>query len=451
MLLVQKDRLEEARKLNDEVLKAQPSDVEAKIYKGAIDVRTGRAADAVDTLQAVLKNDPDNAEAHYQLGLAFEQLANANRAEAEWRDAVRLKPDLVEAHNKLAEVAERRGDWSFLAQEADQLILFQPGSSQGYSLRARADIGRKQYPSADEFIRKSLEREPGNPTAYVELGDLRAAQGQLAEAQKAYQSALDRDPNSREALAGILQVEQLQHQPEKVMATLRAQVARYPNNADFHVMLGDFVRVQTHDLAGAQAEFKRAAELSKYNVEALEKLALIQRERGDNDAALQTCLDAIQNNPKELHFYLLAGKIYMDRQNWDPAKQMFQKARELQPDDAVASNNLAFVILEQGGNVDEAFAMAQTARRQLPDDANSADTLGWAFYHKHVYSSAIGLFQEAVHKEPDNALFIYHLGLAYAKNGQAALAKQQLDRVVRIKPNSSEAEDLKKAVAEMKS
>ena len=53
-------------------------------------------------------------------------------------------------------------------------------------------------------------------------------------------------------------------------------------------------------------------------------------------------------------------------------------------------------------------------------------------------------------KDPENALYNYHLGMAYAKNGQASQAKQQLDRVVRIKPNGSEAEDLRRALAELK-
>ena len=53
-------------------------------------------------------------------------------------------------------------------------------------------------------------------------------------------------------------------------------------------------------------------------------------------------------------------------------------------------------------------------------------------------------------KEPDNALFNFHLGLAYAKNGQGALARQQLDRVVKLKPNFPEVEELRRAVAEAK-
>ena len=88
--------------------------------------------------------------------------------------------------------------------------------------------------------------------------------------------------------------------------------------------------------------------------------------------------------------------------------------------------------------------------RALPDDASSADTLGWAYYHKGIYSSAINLFKEAVKKEPDNATYNYHLGLAYARNGQGAQARQQLDRVVKIKPDSSEVNDLRQALAQLK-
>jgi Flp pilus assembly protein TadD len=178
------------------------------------------------------------------------------------------------------------------------------------------------------------------------------------------------------------------------------------------------------------------------------KLGLAQSQSGATDRALQTFIEGSKNNPKEVAFYLLAGGIYENEKDWDHAKQQYQKVLEVQPDNPLASNNLAYVMLQQGGNLDVAFAMAQTARRQLPDNPNSADTLGWAFYQKHVYTSAVTLFKEAVQKEPDNALFNYHLGLAYAKSGQASLAKQQLERVVRIKPNFPEVEELRRAVAE---
>jgi Flp pilus assembly protein TadD len=53
-----------------------------------------------------------------------------------------------------------------------------------------------------------------------------------------------------------------------------------------------------------------------------------------------------------------------------------------------------------------------------------------------------------VKKEPDNPLFNLHLGLAYAKNGQVALARQQLDRLLRMNPNSADVDQLRQALAE---
>jgi len=450
-LLILKDRLDEARKLNDEVVKAKPDDEDARVFKGEIELGSGKVDDAVTTLQGVLKNDPDNAIAHDKLGRAFDQLGNINRAESEWRDAVRLQPkEMVDAHRALARVAVYRNDPSGLAQEADQIIEIQPTAPDGYLLRALAERLRKQYSTADEFIHRSLEKEPNNPAAYVELGNLRMAQSQLVDAQKAFQQALDQDPNSSEALFGVLLVDVAQKQSDRAIATAKTQLTKYPQNVGFHILLGQLLLDQKKDLAGAEAEFKRASDLDKKNSEALVKLGMVQNERGATDQALQTYLDGSKMNPKAITFYQLAGDIYMNQHDWDHAKQQFGKVLEIQPDNPYASNNFAYVMLEQGGNADIAFRMAQTARQKLPDNANVADTLGWAFYQKHVYTSAINLFKEAVKKEPDNALFNCHLGLAYAKTGQAGLAKQQLDRVVKIKPNFPEVDELRRAVEEAK-
>ena len=449
-LLILKDRTDDARKLNDEIIKAKADDQDAQVYKGEIEIRSGKASDAITTLQAVLKSDPDNAIAHYQQGLAYDQLGNSSRAEAEWRDAVRLRPEIVEAHRALAGVAIRRSDPGSLAQEADQIIASQPQAPDGYLLRAVADIDRKQFSTADDYLKKALQKEPNYPAAYVQFGNLRMAQNQLAEAQKAYQQALEQDPNSTDALGGVLNVDLLQKQPDKAIATIKAQLARSPKNAGFHVMLGQLLMDQKKDLAGAEHEFKQASDLDPKNAEATVKLGAVQDERGAHDQALQTYLDGSKANPKEIAFHLLAGGIYETRQDWDHAKEQYQKVLEIQPQNALASNNMAYVMLQQGGNVDVAFAMAQTARRQLPDNPNSADTLGWAFYHKKVYTSAINLFKEACKKEPDNALFNYHLGLAYAKSGQTALAKQQMDKVLRIKPDFSDIDQLRQALADAK-
>ena len=97
------------------------------------------------------------------------------------------------------------------------------------------------------------------------------------------------------------------------------------------------------------------------------------------------------------------------------------------------------------------MGLAQTARRGMPDSPNAADTLGWAYYQKGVYQSAIGQFQEALRLaekrgDPDDADFHYHLGLAYQKANQNVQARQQLEKAVKLSPNHADA---KKALSEL--
>src|SRR5882672_4647259 len=154
-LLILKNRLDEAVKLNDDVLKTNPHDVEGLVYRGQIQLRKGDANGAVDSLQGALRNDPENAIAHYQLGTAFDQQHNEGRAESEWRESVRLRPDLTDAYRALAGFALRRGDLDSLTQTAQQIISTQPYAVDGYLLRAVAEVNRQKYPDAEQDLQKA--------------------------------------------------------------------------------------------------------------------------------------------------------------------------------------------------------------------------------------------------------------------------------------------------------
>jgi tetratricopeptide (TPR) repeat protein len=72
-VLMMKNQMDEAAKLNNEVLKARPNDVDALIYKGEIQIAKKDSTGAVESLQAALHSEADNPIAHYQLGLAYTQ------------------------------------------------------------------------------------------------------------------------------------------------------------------------------------------------------------------------------------------------------------------------------------------------------------------------------------------------------------------------------------------
>jgi len=455
-LLILKKRVDEAGKLNDEILKTHPQDNDALVYRGEIQIEQGHLAEAVATLEMVTRNDEKNGLAHYHLGIALEKMGNLQRAETEWRDAARLRPDLEEAQRALAALAMRKGDMSALEQAATQIITLQPTSPDGYALRVISYINRKLFAEAENDVRRAIDVAPQSGVGYVQLGNLRFVQKQYNAAEKAYEDALARDTNSSDALRGLMNTFLIQNQIDRAIAVANEQIARSPNNAAFHELLGTALFHNKKDLKGAEIALRKSAELSRDNTDALIKLGEVQAASGQAHQAIATYQQAIKDHPREATFYTLIGELYERRQNWKEAQDAYQKALEIKPNDPLASNNLANVMLQTGGNVDVALSLAQTARLGMPDSPEVADTLGWIYYQKGAYQSAIGLLNEALKlaektKAPDNPDTHYHLGLAYKKIDQPDLARQHLERVLKIAPNYSDAAEVRKQLAQLRS
>jgi tetratricopeptide (TPR) repeat protein len=125
------------------------------------------------------------------------------------------------------------------------------------------------------------------------------------------------------------------------------------------------------------------------------------------------------------------------------AEKLYQKALQIHPDYPPAANNLAYLMLQRGGNPDVALGLAQTAMRGMPDSPNAADTLGWAYYKKGVYRSAIDSLEQAARKVPNNPEYRYHLGLAYQKNHDREKAKAEFEKVLQIDPKFPQAEEVR--------
>ena len=79
-----------------------------------------------------------------------------------------------------------------------------------------------------------------------------------------------------------------------------------------------------------------------------------------------------------------------------------------------------------------------------------ADTLGWVYYKKGLYDSAMAEFKASLAKAPENPTIAYHLGLAYYKKGEPERAKAELERALELSDKFDGAEEAKKVLAEIK-
>jgi tetratricopeptide (TPR) repeat protein len=77
----------------------------------------------------------------------------------------------------------------------------------------------------------------------------------------------------------------------------------------------------------------------------------------------------------------------------------------------------------------------------LPGVAEVGDTLGYIYYKKNLAPLAISTLTVSAEKDPGNALYQYHLGLAYAGAGDAKRAKQLVARALELKSDFSGAQE----------
>jgi tetratricopeptide (TPR) repeat protein len=342
-----------------------------------------------------------------------------------------------------------------LDQEAFEIVRLQPASPEGYALHALSNVNRKRFSVAELDVAKAIEVAPQNSSGYVQMGNLKFAEKQFDAAGKAYQEALDRNLNSKDALRGLMSTYVAQRHVDQAISAAKAQIAKSANNSGFYDLLGSALFYHKKDLTGAAAAFEKAAVLDNNNSDAQFKLARVQAANGSSEEAMATCRRALANNPNELVFYILLGDLSQGRRDWNGAMDAYQKALAIKPENPRASNELASVMLQSGGNLDVALSLAQTARRGMPRSPEVADTLGWVYYRKGAYRSAVDSLREAVRlardsNSPENPRFHYHLGMAYARSGQASLARQQLQQMLALNPTASDAEGAKKQLAELK-
>jgi predicted Zn-dependent protease len=71
-----------------------------------------------------------------------------------------------------------------------------------------------------------------------------------------------------------------------------------------------------------------------------------------------------------------------------------------------------------------------------------ADTLGWIYIKKNLSADATRIFQDLVKREPDNAIYHYHYGLALIQKGDKPSARRELEVALKNKPPKNEADKI---------
>jgi tetratricopeptide (TPR) repeat protein len=444
-ILMQKQDYAKAQSVSDDLMKTNSSDPQVAVLNGLLLLHAGKANDAFIALQKAEKNAPDNLP----LKLLFAQSALAkgdlSDAEQSFQSAVRMDPNSMDASRGLAGVANQLGDFNLLMQVATTTLTHHPDSADAYLWKGIAEMHQQQAEQAAADFQTAIGKAPTDSAAMEELGALRLSQNKLPEGKKLEEEALAANPNDARALRILVAYYLHEKQEPQAITVVQQQITKSPTNGEMYDLLAE-LQLNAKSGPEALAAAQKAMQLNPLDAKAITLYTNAQVMQGNTPAAIATWKNWLNAHPTDAHADAVLGTLEEAQGDPNAAEDYYKKALANQPDQPQASNNLAYLMMERGQDIDVALSLAEAAHRGLPNSPSTADTLAWAYYNKGTYGSARDVLESVEKANPNDPSIEYHLGMIYSKLGDKSDAITHLKRASSLAPNSRTQKDADQAL-----
>jgi tetratricopeptide (TPR) repeat protein len=411
---------EKALQMLEDYIKRQPQGREAYELLSEILASQNRSAEFLPRLEQAAAADSKNVSLQFALS---EEYRRAGRA----GDADRLLADLV---NKLGDPQVYGPLSSALLQEKKTADL----------VKVLVDAARQQ--SSLQAVGPQIERIASDPAYAGEV---------LDEAIALFRS----DPSKFNDRARSI-VSYIANKAGKVdqLITFDELVLEHdPSPQNYRELFLDLFRHGRHQDAARAIEDLFAKHPSERNTQMLGALARCRMVMGQLEEALNTASEAQKLAPDDKETLLLVGyllgrngknaeaiahyqqilekfpadealekqaraglsSIYVNMDDYAKGEAELELLLAKDPDDPGINNDLGYLYVEQGKNLEKAEAMIRLALEEEPENSAYLDSLGWVLYKLDKLEEAAAALEKAA-KDPNVDSTIHdHLGDAYYK------------------------------------
>ncbi len=419
----------------------------------AITIETNNTS-AIDRYQQALQVDPDNPTLHYILGLAQLKSGHTDEAIASFRTAYPAYTDSIEMHYNIGLAYSQAGD-------ADSALLYLEQAEALGALKAAElfplvnayyNVGliyleQEALNEAAEVFKRVLALDPDRVEIYRLLGDIAARSGRSQEAIKLFSTYLEHYPDdqpAREYLYALhfnRALKQMESGDNKAaQASFEAARTVAPESPLVSYYLGSLaynsgdtestIRHLTPVYPTIPDELQESTRSMLYN----SVLRSIDAQKLDQAVAGIKPLIQPQNaRDKDL---MLSGTVYLQRQEFLTAREMFSRVLKNDPTHSQATINLAVaeekaveeifqagLTSYKGGQYIEALTRFDEVLAIQPDEHRSTGYKKKTI--KHIESEAAVQFKngrKAINdKDYLQAVILANSGLVLAPNDAGGL------------------------------
>ncbi|MFH1004731.1 MAG: tetratricopeptide repeat protein [Bacteroidota bacterium] len=419
-------------------------------------METSRFSDASDVFQKIIKYDPDKIEHYFNLASA---LLHAGRM----KDALEVYDKIEEKMGVTEELCIQK-QRIFLTQnqfgkavgEVQKLIQAFPGNTKYYRMLAALYLQNNMQEKAHDIFNKIFKIDPNDPYTHLMLANYYESMHQDSMAffhlKIAFKNPdLDIDEKMK-IIIKYFDVPEKFKQKRNESDTLIALMLRiHPNDPKSYSIHGDFLN-RDGKSTEARESFRKAINLDKSRFPLWQQLMVLDEILNDfvsmesdsrqaielfpaeassylfNASALyqkKNYKDAIETlnigkdyvaGEKKLlaQFYSLLGDCYNGTKENNLSDENYEKALNLDTENANIMNNWSYYLSLRGEHLDKAEKMSRKANQIVKENASYEDTYAWVLYKMKQYDEALRWLTKAIeHGGEKNGIMLEHIGDVY--------------------------------------
>lgn len=350
--------------------------------------------------------------------LQTEQKTARQQAKQQWND-VRGK-----IKYQIAAESFSRGQLDVAQQQLDEVLAIAPNLPEAGVLQARILLERGEVASARTALQSAIMNGANGPESDYLTGVIAQRYGQFDDALLAYRRAAERDPRNAHYVAAVAETLVALDAPAEALALIESRWTDFEHNATLRGTAGQIYLLlgQYEKAADAYRDAVRIAPEDK-TFKAQLGLALSLAGRNTETIAVLEPLCAEGARSGETPGYLLTalGRAYLETDRCDEAKSTLRTATQVSPESLSAWSWLARAALTCGdlGTAYEAALKAAELGKGAPEPLI---LLGYICIRQGNGPAAVRALEEALEKQPGDAMTLYLLSQARRTKAPKALA-----------------------------
>jgi len=413
---------------------------------------------SVDEMASSCRQQPDRADLHLQLGLAQLRAFQVDEAIEHLAEACRLCPDDLAARLAIASAYEEKGDAPRALEAVKIANQIRPGEvpilfAIGFCLEKL-----RQTPQAAEYYRDAVERDGSFLPARERLAAADLVLGKVDEAIRQYQAILETCPGQPWIHTALAHLYYRSGCYDRAVNEFENAIALEPENwslVDEEVealVAEEQIREaieRLHELIEEQGPF---ADLHV-------RLADLYSQTGDDDAAVQYYLGALESEPGYLEGMVKLGTHHLKCGRWEQAAEAFHDAAET--GDSLLLNYVGMGVanaaagrmkdamnsFELAAAVEPNSTLLLTEMSRLQLKMAAAEEFVRSFHldppstvaqieldNNDLLQRQIDRHAEQVRREPHHADLRYRYGVLLRSEGRGAEALEQFAAAVELNP-----------------